>query len=72
MCKIKAKKKTRQRRTLERRQLTATVERDNVIYLRPLQEYPDGLVLGKFMEIKWKGNDDEDKEIRCRKGSVVY
>ena len=52
LCKIKAKKKTRQRRTLKRRQITATALRDNVIHFKKIKEYPDDLVLGKFMETK--------------------
>ena len=71
LCKIKAKKKTRQRRTLERRQITrATVVLDEVIHLKTLQEYPDNLVLGKFMETTWNGNHDggknhNDRRKRC-------
>ena len=56
VCKIKAKKKTRQRHTLERRLITANAVRDDVIHLKKNKKYPDDIVLGKFMEINWKGN----------------
>ena len=55
-CKIQAKKKTRQKRTLERHQTRATVVRDDAIHSKTLEDYPDDFVLGKFMETTWNGN----------------
>ena len=68
LCKIKAKKKTRQRRTLKRRQIIANTLRDDVTHLKKFKEYPGDIVLGKFMETKWNGNHkvpkkyDDEKE----------
>ena len=59
--------------------LTATVEHDNVIHLRPSQEYPEDLVLGKFIKTKWKGNRDEKNYYakkcfrqNCKKYNALY
>ena len=61
LCKKKAKNKTRQRCTLERRQIIVTAVRDNVVHLPQIKEYPDDLVLGKFMETKWDLSNDVQK-----------
>ena len=49
VCKIKAKKKTRQRRTLVKRLITVNSVRDDVIHLK-IKKYPNDIALGKFME----------------------
>ena len=70
LCKIKAKNKIRQRRTLERREIIATAVRGDVIHLPQIKEYPEDLVLGKFMETKWDLSHDVPKNME--KGSIVY
>ena len=71
LCKIKAKSKTRQRPTLERCQIIATAVRDGVIHLPQIKEYPDDLVLGKFMETKWDLSHDVPKNMEKRKRCLL-
>lgn len=48
--------------TLERRESIATAVRDDVIHLPQIKEYPEDLVLGKFMETKWDLSHDVPKK----------